>query len=73
MTLFQRKENWAEMRALKNTLKAGVNMRTAAMTRGAIMNLYNKMGGNFAKVAGTGNAGKEAANLMNRAQKIIYG
>jgi len=65
------KNNLAEMRALKNTLNAGVNFRSISMTRGEIMELFNKMGRNFAKVAGTGNVGKEAANLMNRAQNIM--
>jgi len=69
MTLFQMKKNLAEMRALKNTLKAGVNMRSAAMTRGNIMNLYNRMNRSYAACGPS----KEAANLMNRAQKIIYG
>jgi hypothetical protein len=67
--IFELKKKLAEIRALKNTLERGVNARSVAMTRGRIMELYSNMSNNFAKAGYT----KEAANLMNRAQKLIHG
>lgn len=67
--IFELKKKLAEIRALKNTLQTGTNSRSVAMTRGKIMELYNNMGNHFASSGYT----KEAANLMNRAQKLIYG
>lgn len=66
--LFEMKKKLAEMRALKNTLNAGVNGRSVAMTRGKIMNIYANMNMNFAACGYS----KEAANVMNAAHKIIY-
>lgn len=66
--LFEMKKKLAEMRALRNTIKAGVNGRPAAMTRGKIMNIYASMNKNMAACGYS----KEAANVMNAAHKIIY-
>ena len=60
------------MKALVNTVKAGVNVRTIAMTRGEISNIYNNMKPHFNAVAGGPN-GKMAAEIMNNAQKIVHG
>jgi hypothetical protein len=60
------------MKALVNTVKAGVNSRSVAMTRGEIMNIYNSMNNHFHAVAGGPN-GRAAAEVMNKAQKIVYG
>ena len=63
------KKHLAKIRALRNTLKTKTNMRSIGETRGKIMELYNKMQNKFAASGYT----KEAANLMNNAQKLIYG
>lgn len=60
------------MKALVNTVKAGVNSRTVSMTRGEISNIYNSMNNHFRAVAGGPN-GRAAAEIMNKAQKIMYG
>lgn len=60
------------MKALVNTVKAGVNSRTVSMTRGEISNIYNSMNNHFRAVAGSPN-GRAAAEIMNKAQKIMYG
>lgn len=61
-----------KMKALVNTIKAGVNSRNVAMTRGEISNIYNSMNNHFQAVAGGPN-GRAAAVIMNNAQKIMYG
>jgi hypothetical protein len=66
--IFELKKKLAEIRALKNTLMSGTNARSVSMTRGKIMNLYETMNQNFAKSGYS----TEAANLMNKAQKLIY-
>jgi len=60
------------MKALVNTVRAGVNARSVAMTRGEIMNIYNSMNNHFQAVAGGPN-GRAAAEIMNKAQKIVHG
>jgi hypothetical protein len=61
-----------KIKALVNTVKAGVNARTIAMTRGEISNIYNSMNTHFKAVSGGPN-GRAAAKIMNNAQKILYG
>lgn len=61
-----------KIKALVNTMNAGVNARTMAMTRGEISNLYNRMNTHFKAVSGGPN-GRAAAEIMNKAQKILYG
>lgn len=62
------KNKLGKIQSLKNSLQAGVNARSATMTRGEIMNIYNSMDNNFASAGYTA----EAANIMNKAQRIIH-
>ena len=69
-TLEELKRQQGKIKALVNTLKAGVNARSAAMTRGKIMDKWNKMGNIFHKLVGGPN-GKNAAQIMNNTQRML--
>jgi hypothetical protein len=61
-----------KIQALAKTLKAGVNARSAAETRGEISNIFNRMNSNW-RAASMGPNSMAAANIMNNAQKIVHG